>query len=219
MRDTHLLRQLTSNWQNNFCGGMSSYHFGTLSGGQVCWHLIRAPYPQDTECMARIMDELFYWRKGDDEVDFILRWQKNIYAIEVNPGRKKKRARFAGILQALPGTTSFYYAGKLLRVYSITEGFLFEFFLKVQNFQVTANSQVCWHLIRHLIPIPGGQVCWHLIRGWHLIRAPYPGTLSGHLIRGHLIRGRTSLLAPYPAPYPGTLSLLAPYPIQLFNYK
>jgi len=62
------------------------------------YHLFSANYEKEPfvfeasvgMTLLQISDELFYWRKGNDEVDFILRWQKNLYAIEVKSGRKRR---------------------------------------------------------------------------------------------------------------------------------
>jgi predicted AAA+ superfamily ATPase len=39
--------------------------------------------------LVRTDESLYYWREGNDEVDFVLKKGKNIYAIEVKSGRKK----------------------------------------------------------------------------------------------------------------------------------
>lgn len=42
--------------------------------------------------LFQVSDELYYWRKNNDEIDFILRWRKYLFAIEVKSGRKKRRS-------------------------------------------------------------------------------------------------------------------------------
>ncbi len=39
--------------------------------------------------LVKHVDELFYWREGDYEVDFIARVNKKLFAIEVKSGRSK----------------------------------------------------------------------------------------------------------------------------------
>ena len=39
--------------------------------------------------LVRTGEELFYWREGNAEVDFVLKQGKNVWAIEVKSGRKK----------------------------------------------------------------------------------------------------------------------------------
>ncbi len=39
----------------------------------------------------RLPGELFYWREGNFEVDFIYKYGKKLYGLEVKSGRKKKQ--------------------------------------------------------------------------------------------------------------------------------
>ncbi len=39
--------------------------------------------------LVRTNESLYYWREGNDEVDFVLKKGRNLYAIEVKSGRKK----------------------------------------------------------------------------------------------------------------------------------
>lgn len=39
--------------------------------------------------LQRLQGELYYWREGNDEVDFIYKYGRRLYAIEVKSGRKK----------------------------------------------------------------------------------------------------------------------------------
>ena len=48
--------------------------------------------------LVRTGEELFYWREGNAEIDFVLRAGKRIYAIEVKSGRRKREA---GMVQFL----------------------------------------------------------------------------------------------------------------------
>lgn len=41
--------------------------------------------------LVRLPGELFYWRQNDHEVDFVYRFGKSLFAIEVKSGRKKSR--------------------------------------------------------------------------------------------------------------------------------
>ena len=40
--------------------------------------------------LVRTGFELYYWREGQHEVDFVLKFGKKIWAIEVKSGRRKK---------------------------------------------------------------------------------------------------------------------------------
>lgn len=46
--------------------------------------------------LAQLSTDLYYWRQGDLEVDFVLKWRNHIFAIEVKSGKKRK----AGGLEA-----------------------------------------------------------------------------------------------------------------------
>ncbi len=52
--------------------------------------------------LLQVSDDLYYWRKGNDEVDFILRWRKNLFAIEVKSGRKKKGLGLTAFCKIFP---------------------------------------------------------------------------------------------------------------------
>jgi predicted AAA+ superfamily ATPase len=39
--------------------------------------------------LLRLSGELFYWREKNAEVDFVVRYQGRLYALEVKSGRKK----------------------------------------------------------------------------------------------------------------------------------
>jgi predicted AAA+ superfamily ATPase len=40
--------------------------------------------------LVRTGEDLFYWREGNDEVDYVLKVGRKIYAIEVKSGRRKR---------------------------------------------------------------------------------------------------------------------------------
>jgi predicted AAA+ superfamily ATPase len=64
--------------------------WGRITESAVGAHLLRA--------CASGRAELFYWRDGDQEVDFVLRGQQRVVAIEVKSGRRR---------DALPGLAAF----------------------------------------------------------------------------------------------------------------
>ena len=44
--------------------------------------------------LVRTDESLYYWREGNDEVDFVLKKGRKLYAIEVKSGRKNNRKVF-----------------------------------------------------------------------------------------------------------------------------
>lgn len=52
--------------------------------------------------LHRLGFELFYWRDGSHEVDFVLKFGKRIWAIEVKSGRKKKMQGMDQFLKQFP---------------------------------------------------------------------------------------------------------------------
>lgn len=40
--------------------------------------------------LLQITDDLYYWRQGNDEVDFVIKWRNHLMAVEVKSGRKRK---------------------------------------------------------------------------------------------------------------------------------
>lgn len=40
--------------------------------------------------LLQLSSALYYWRQGNDEVDFILVWRRKLFAVEVKSGRKKR---------------------------------------------------------------------------------------------------------------------------------
>mgnify|MGYP000007310264 CR=1 FL=1 len=52
--------------------------------------------------LARVEADLYYWREKNDEVDFILKQGKNIWAIEVKSGRKKSEKGLMKFMQKFP---------------------------------------------------------------------------------------------------------------------
>jgi predicted AAA+ superfamily ATPase len=41
--------------------------------------------------LLEVSHDLYYWRQGNSEVDYILSWKKKLFAIEVKSGRKRSR--------------------------------------------------------------------------------------------------------------------------------
>jgi predicted AAA+ superfamily ATPase len=73
--------------------------------------------------MTGEIDELYYWRDRNKEVDFVLRLGTRIVAIEVKSGRRK---------EALPGTAAFDKAFLPTRTYLVgTGGIPIEEFLQI----------------------------------------------------------------------------------------
>lgn len=52
--------------------------------------------------LVRTNHELYYWREGTDEVDFILKEGRNLFAIEVKSGRKKSKKGLAKFSKKFP---------------------------------------------------------------------------------------------------------------------
>jgi uncharacterized protein len=52
--------------------------------------------------LMRLGFELYYWREGQHEVDFIVKYGKKIWAIEVKSGRKKKMEGLNQFIQTFP---------------------------------------------------------------------------------------------------------------------
>ncbi|MEI6803516.1 MAG: ATP-binding protein [Burkholderiales bacterium] len=52
--------------------------------------------------LLQLAGELFYWREKNAEVDFVLRYQGNLYAMEVKSGRKKSAKGLDAFLQQFP---------------------------------------------------------------------------------------------------------------------
>jgi predicted AAA+ superfamily ATPase len=53
--------------------------------------------------LARTGEELFYWRDGKHEVDFVLRRGKKVWAIEVKSGRRRIGSGLAAFTDRFPG--------------------------------------------------------------------------------------------------------------------
>lgn len=53
--------------------------------------------------LARTGEDLYYWREGNYEVDYVLKKGKNIFAIEVKSGRKKSSAGLDKFCEKFPG--------------------------------------------------------------------------------------------------------------------
>ncbi len=56
--------------------------------------------------LVRTEEELFYWREGHDEVDFVLKRGQKIWAIEVKSGRKRKRSGLLAFQEKYPSAKS-----------------------------------------------------------------------------------------------------------------
>ncbi len=52
--------------------------------------------------LLHLPGELFYWREKNAEVDFVIRYQGRLYAIEVKSGRKKSAKGLAAFTQHFP---------------------------------------------------------------------------------------------------------------------
>lgn len=52
--------------------------------------------------LLELSEHLTYWREGNKEVDFILEWRKQLYAIEVKSGRKKRAGGLDAFLTLYP---------------------------------------------------------------------------------------------------------------------
>jgi predicted AAA+ superfamily ATPase len=52
--------------------------------------------------LNRLGFELTYWRDGPHEVDYILKWGKKIWAIEVKSGRRNKASGLSAFLKRYP---------------------------------------------------------------------------------------------------------------------
>ena len=52
--------------------------------------------------LLQLPGELFYWREKSAEVDFVVRYQGKLYAVEVKSGRKKSAKGLAAFMQQFP---------------------------------------------------------------------------------------------------------------------
>ena len=52
--------------------------------------------------LLQLPGELFYWREKSAEVDFVVRYQGRLYAVEVKSGRKKSAKGLAAFMQQFP---------------------------------------------------------------------------------------------------------------------
>ena len=52
--------------------------------------------------LCRQFDDVFYWRDGNDEVDFVVKSESNIFAIEVKSGRIRHTSGLAKFVQRYP---------------------------------------------------------------------------------------------------------------------
>lgn len=58
--------------------------------------------------LVRTGEELFYWREGPSEVDYVLKVGRKIYAIEVKSGRRKSTKGMEAFLKQYPKANSIY---------------------------------------------------------------------------------------------------------------
>lgn len=58
--------------------------------------------------LTRTGEDLFYWREGNNEVDFVLKKGKRIWAIEVKSGRKKSLKGIEVFKEKFPGSKSIF---------------------------------------------------------------------------------------------------------------
>jgi predicted AAA+ superfamily ATPase len=54
--------------------------------------------------LIRLPGDLYYWRNGNDEVDYIYRIGKKVFAIEVKSGRRKSIHGLTKFREAFEGT-------------------------------------------------------------------------------------------------------------------
>lgn len=52
--------------------------------------------------LCRQFDDVFYWREGNDEVDFVVKAETGIFAIEVKSGRIRRTSGLATFIQRYP---------------------------------------------------------------------------------------------------------------------
>lgn len=55
--------------------------------------------------LVRTDESLYYWREGNDEVDFVLKKGRKIYAVEVKSGRKKSEKGLLKFKEKFPSAT------------------------------------------------------------------------------------------------------------------
>ena len=80
--------------------------------------------------MSGAIDDIFYWRERNKEVDFVLRFGTRIVAIEVKSGRRK---------EALPGIAAFDKVFLPARSFQVgTGGIPVEEFLQIPPYELFA---------------------------------------------------------------------------------
>ena len=52
--------------------------------------------------LLTIANKLFYWREGNHEVDFVMQWQKRLFAIEVKSGKKRQAGGLSVFMGRFP---------------------------------------------------------------------------------------------------------------------
>ena len=58
--------------------------------------------------LNRLDGDLYYWREGNDEVDFVLKYGRKIIAIEVKSGRRKSQKGLSKFCARFPGATPYF---------------------------------------------------------------------------------------------------------------
>jgi len=77
------------------CPALSTAFHSDIDAG----HLLEAYVGQ---ILNRMPGDLFYWQEGDREVDYIYRFNKQLWAIEVKSGRKRSRKGLDDFLKKYP---------------------------------------------------------------------------------------------------------------------
>jgi predicted AAA+ superfamily ATPase len=52
--------------------------------------------------LLQISEQVYYWREGNAEVDFVVSWQKKLFAIEVKSGKKRPATGLIAFCKAFP---------------------------------------------------------------------------------------------------------------------
>ncbi|HMO17707.1 MAG TPA: ATP-binding protein [Oligoflexia bacterium] len=86
------------------CSGLSNAFLG-IKVDQKDEHFGRLFESAIGALLASLDGELYYWREGDYEVDFILQQKKKTYAIEVKSGKRKNSASLGKFLKKYPYVT------------------------------------------------------------------------------------------------------------------
>ena len=52
--------------------------------------------------LLQVSSDIYYWRQGNYELDFVLRWQDRLYAVEVKSGKRHKLGGLETFLKLFP---------------------------------------------------------------------------------------------------------------------